>query len=196
MSRQNYRVGLLGGSFNPAHEGHVNISEQALKRLRLNRVWWVITPQNPMKLLTEMSPLKERIEIARNLTRKKPRILVTEIEDLINTKYTADTLKHIIKQYPKFKFIWLMGADNLSQISEWERWASILYTMPVAVFARPTYSLKALNSVAANIFADQRISAQKAINLVNMKPPTWTFLLVPQKNLSATQIRQGVWSKR
>ena len=186
----------MGGSFNPAHEGHVNISEQALRRLRLNRVWWLITPQNPMKLLTEMAPLKERIEVARNLTRNKPRILVTEIEDIINTKYTADTLKHIIKQYPKFRFIWLMGADNLSQISEWERWASIFYTMPVAVFARPTYSLQALNSVAANIFADQRIPAQKAIKLAKMKPPIWTFLLVPQKSLSATQIRQAAWSKR
>ena len=183
------RIGLLGGSFNPAHKGHLYISQQALKRLGLNGVWWVVSPQNPLKSKSEMNSFQSRIETATALASSEPRILTTGIEKNLRTAYTADTLDALTGAYPKIQFIWLMGADNLLQIPKWDRWTSIFLTMPIAVFTRQSYSLRALRGTAAKIFAKNQISIRKIQHLVTMQPPVWAFLVIPENLTSATKIR-------
>jgi len=183
------RIGLLGGSFNPAHKGHLHISQQALKRLGLNGVWWVVSPQNPLKSKSEMNSFQSRIETATALASSEPRILTTGIEKNLRTAYTADTLDALTGAYPKIQFIWLMGADNLLQIPKWDRWTSIFLTMPIAVFTRQSYSLRALRGTAAKIFAKNQISIRKIQHLVTMQPPVWAFLVIPENLTSATKIR-------
>ena len=183
------RIGLLGGSFNPAHKGHLYISQQALKRLGLNGVWWVVSPQNPLKSKSEMNSFQSRIETATALASSEPRILTTGIEKNLRTAYTADTLDALTGAYPKIQFIWLMGADNLLQIPKWDRWTSIFLTMPITVFTRQSYSLRALRGTAAKIFAKNQISIRKIQHLVTMQPPVWAFLVIPENLTSATKIR-------
>lgn len=183
------RIGLLGGSFNPAHKGHLHVSQQAIKRLRLNGVWWIVSPQNPLKSTLEMNSFQSRIEAAAAMASSEPRILATGIEKKLQTTYTADTLAALTDAYPKLQFIWLMGADNLLQIPKWERWTSIFQTMPVAVFTRHSYSLRALRGTAAKIFAKDRISIRKLQQLVNLQPPVWAFIVIPENLISATKIR-------
>ncbi|MBM3952590.1 MAG: nicotinate-nucleotide adenylyltransferase [Rhodospirillales bacterium] len=186
--RRAERIGLLGGSFNPAHEGHLHISRQALARLRLDEVWWLVSPQNPLKPARGMTPLEARIRVARDIARH-PRIRVSAIEAELGTVYTAETLKRLVARFPKIRFVWLMGADNLIQISRWRDWRSIFTTVPVAVFARPAYSLRALASVAARRFAKARISGTAAGALADMRPPAWAFLRIRLSAASATAIR-------
>jgi len=186
--RRAERIGLLGGSFNPAHEGHLHISRQALARLRLDEVWWLVSPQNPLRPARGMTPLEARIRVARDIARH-PRIRVSAIEAELGTVYTAETLKRLVARFPKIRFVWLMGADNLIQISRWRDWRSIFTTVPVAVFARPAYSLRALASVAARRFAKARISGTAAGALADMRPPAWAFLRIRLSAASATAIR-------
>ena len=119
------RIGLFGGSFNPAHEGHLQISEEALRRLGLDRVWWLVSPQNPLKPVCGMAPLAERMESARRLAAGNRRILVTDLETRLGTTYTADTLRALIRLMPRVRFVWLMGADNLIQVHQWQDWPQI-----------------------------------------------------------------------
>ncbi|MBM3732952.1 MAG: nicotinate-nucleotide adenylyltransferase [Acidimicrobiia bacterium] len=186
--RRAKRIGLLGGSFNPAHEGHLHISRQALAKLRLDEVWWLVSPQNPLKPARGMAPLATRIRVARDIARH-PRIRVSAIEAELGTVYTAETLKRLVARFPKIRFVWLMGADNLIQISRWRDWRSIFTTVPVAVFARPAYSLRALASVAARRFAKARISGTAAGALADMRPPAWAFLRIRLSAASAAAIR-------
>ena len=139
MRRPARRIGILGGSFNPAHDGHRHISLEALKRLRLDEVWWLVSPQNPLKPQEGMAPFEDRIEKAKSVA-DHPRIRVTDIEKGFATTYTAETLARLCRRFPNQRFVWLMGADNLSQISRWNRWTRIFHTVPVAVFDRPSYS--------------------------------------------------------
>lgn len=185
------RIGLLGGSFNPAHEGHLHISQLALKHLGLDQIWWLVSPQNPLKPVEGMASLADRMESARKIT-KRSRIVVTDIERTLGTQYTADTLVTLKKKFPGGRFVWLMGADNLLQIDQWNKWASIFMTLPVAIFARPTYSLRAENAKAARRFARFRVNRRKARQLVNMQPPAWAFLKTPLNSISATEIRSRV----
>ena len=181
-------IGLLGGSFNPAHEGHRYISVKALKALGLDEVWWMVSPQNPLKPERGMAPFSKRIEAARKLAHH-PRIKVTGIERHLGTRYTADTLRALKKRLPRGRFVWLMGADNLIQIPHWEEWASIFEAVPIAVFDRPTYSLKARGSKAAQRFRRARISQRRARCLPWMRPPAWVFLGGRTNPASATSIR-------
>ena len=182
------RVGLLGGSFNPAHEGHRYLSELALKRLQLHQVWWVISPQNPLKATGEIAPFEERRAIAEAVG-SHPQIRVTDIERRIGTSHTVDTIMVLQARFPDIRFVWLMGADILLELPQWKRWRHLFQRVPIAVFPRPTYSLRALSSMAARSFADARVPQRQARCLAGMSPPAWTFLQVRPHGQSATQIR-------
>ena len=184
------RIGLLGGSFNPAHAGHRAISTTALRRLRLDAVWWLVAPQNPLKAKTGTAPLRDRVAAAEAVARH-PRIVVSGLEETLGTVYTADTLAALTRRFPRVRFVWLMGADNLSQISRWRRWPEIFATVVVAVFDRPTYSLKALAAPAARRFARQRISENVAGHLTEREPPAWVFIRHRLNAQSSTCIRQS-----
>lgn len=182
------RVGLLGGSFNPAHAGHRHISELALKLLGLDEIWWLVSPQNPLKPRTGMAPLAARLAAAARHSRH-PRLRAGALEAALGTSYTADTLAALTRRLPRTRFVWIMGADNLTQIARWEHWATIFRTMPVAVFARPTYSLRALASKAARRFAKARRTGCGGLRLVGLKPPAWMFFHARLHGASATAIR-------
>ena len=137
------RIGLLGGSFNPAHRGHLHLSLTALQRLDLDEVWWLVSPQNPLKPVAGMAPFAARLDQARQVAAGHKRIRVTDLENRLGgSHYTADTLKALRRRFPRLRFVWLMGGDNLVQIRHWERWAEIFRTVPIAVFDRPSYSAK------------------------------------------------------
>jgi len=188
--RRRPRIGLLGGSFNPAHIGHLHISHLALDRLGLDQVWWLVSPQNPLKPEDGMMPLPERLKSARAIARGRD-FWVTDMEKDLDTQYTAETLKALKGRFPEYRFVWIMGADNLIDIARWNNWTEIFGAVPVAVFARPAYSFKALVSAAARRFAGNRVNESRADGLVDMKPPAWVFLHIPLSPASATRIRGG-----
>ncbi len=182
------RIGLLGGSFNPAHGGHRHISLLALKHLHLDELWWLVSPQNPLKSSNDMAPLGERLASAPALARH-PRIRVSDIETRLHTRYTAATLHALRTRYPQTRFVWLMGADNLAQIPHWERWTEIFRTVPIAVFDRATYSYRALAGKAAQRFAKQRIEGRNAATLADHKAPAWVYFHARRHPASASSIR-------
>ncbi|WP_417454868.1 nicotinate-nucleotide adenylyltransferase [Kiloniella sp.] len=184
------KVGLLGGSFNPAHKAHCQISKEALVHLGLDEVWWLVSPQNPLKDSKGMAPLADRVNSALSIP-KHPKVRVTTIESQIRSVYTADTLSRLKQIFPAVDFTWLMGADNLSQISLWRDWQDIFSTVKVAVFARPGYSLQATNSKAARRFKNVRISEKLARNLSSRSAPAWTVIHGQQLDISSTAIRNG-----
>jgi len=184
------RVGILGGSFNPAHRGHYMVALYALKRLGLDQVWWLVSPQNPLKPISGMAVDEQRLHSARTLA-KDPRIRVTSLEDELRTQYTADTLAALRRRFPHTRFVWLMGADNLADISRWDRWAQIFNAMPVAVLARPSYSVKALAMKAARRFGRFRLPERAARKLAEHRPPAWVFVAGRLNPLSATAIRRA-----
>jgi len=181
-------IGLLGGSFNPAHDGHRHISLSALKRLNLDAVWWMVAPRNPLKDTADLAPFQTRVEQARAVARH-PRIRVTAIERKIGTIYTVDTLSVLVRRFRDVRFVWLMGADNLVQISNWEQWPRIFALVPIAVLVRPSYAFKAQASIAARRFARSRVSEARAAGLAWRKPPAWVFLHIRPHPASATSIR-------
>jgi nicotinate-nucleotide adenylyltransferase len=181
-------VGLLGGSFNPAHDGHRYISLLALKLLYLDELWWLVSPQNPLKPSADMTPFAKRLAQARRIA-NHPRIRVTGIEARLKTRYTADTLRSLRQRFPRTNFVWIMGADNLAQIPRWERWTEIFAAVPIAVFDRATYSFRALAGKAARRFARQRIAAKDAASLADRQPPAWVYFHVRRHPASATSIR-------
>ncbi len=189
-ARRLRRVGVLGGSFNPAHEGHLYISRLALKNLGLDEIWWMVSPQNPLKSPRGMAPFAQRMKSARAMARD-PRVKVTGIEQRLGTRYTADSLRALKSRFPRLKFVWLMGADNLSEIPRWEEWTAIFEAVPIAVFNRPTYSLRALSGKAAQRFARYRLRLRQAKSLAGSKPPAWIFFDARPHPASATSIRQA-----
>jgi nicotinate-nucleotide adenylyltransferase len=182
------RIGLLGGSFNPAHEGHRHISLLALKYLHLDELWWLVSPQNPLKSTNDMAPFAERLASAHAMARH-PRIRVSDIESRLHTRYTADTLHALRSRFPQTRFVWIMGADNLAQIPRWERWTEIFNTVPIAVFDRATYSFRALAGKAAQRFARQRIESRNAAALADQKAPAWVYFHARRHPASASSIR-------
>ena len=186
--RRERRVGLLGGSFNPAHAGHLSVSQEALKRLDLDEIWWLVSPQNPLKPEYGMAPFAARLESAKKMSRNR-HIRVTGIEQRLGTRYTADTLKALKRRFPRVRFVWLMGADNLIQIPDWEEWEKIFKSTPIAVFNRPTYSLRALAGQAAQRFRRARVGERAARRMATMAPPAWAFINMRPHPASATSIR-------
>ena len=189
-ARRGSRVGLLGGSFNPAHKGHLHISTMALNLLGLDRVWWLVSPQNPLKPAAEMAPMRERAASARGLARD-PRITVSTLETDLGTTFTADTLRALHQRFSDTRFVWLMGADNFLQIPRWQRWQEIFETTPVAVFARPSYSFRAIADRAADTYAAARQPVDAARRLADCTPPAWVFLWSAFDTSSATALRRG-----
>ena len=184
------RIGLLGGSFNPAHRGHLEISRTALDRLGLDQVWWLVSPQNPLKPERGMAPLRQRLTGARRLAHG-PRLRASALESALGTVYSADTVTALTRRLPRCHFVWLMGADNLIQISAWKDWETIFRTLPVAVFDRPSYSLRALAATAARRFAGQRLPEAAARDLAERTPPAWVFIHQRLNPQSSTRIRAG-----
>ena len=182
------RVGLLGGSFNPAHDGHRYVSELALKQLQLHQVWWVISPQNPLKSTSEIAPFEKRCAVAKSVA-SHPQIRVSDIERRIGTSHTVDTITVLQARFPEIRFVWLMGADILLELPHWKRWRYLFHRVPIAVYPRPTYSLRALSSMAARSFAGARVPERQVHCLADMRPPAWTFLQVRPHGQSATRIR-------
>ena len=178
----------MGGSFNPAHSGHLHLGLLAIRRLALDEVWWLVSPQNPLKPVDGMAPLDERLAQATAVAQHS-HIRVTDIEASLGSRYTADTLTALKKRFPATHFVWLMGADNLKQISRWERWTRIFKLAPIAIFARPAYSLPALGSMAARRFARHRMFPGSARRLAMAPPPAWVFFATRMDPLSATAIR-------
>ncbi len=183
------RVGLLGGSFNPAHEGHLHISRLALKALKLDYVWWLVSPQNPLKPVAGMAPLADRLAAARALAAENPRIVVSDIEARLGTVYTAETLARLTEMFPETRFVWLMGADNLVQIPRWRHWMRIFRTVPVAIFDRPSYSLRAVSGQAARRFARFQLPQHRAGALIRHRPPAWVFIRGRKSPASASALR-------
>jgi nicotinate-nucleotide adenylyltransferase len=181
-------IGLLGGSFNPPHLAHRQISEIVLKRLGLDQIWWLVTPGNPLKARSELAPLSERLVLARAVA-KNPRIEVTSFERDLPTAYTAATLAFLKRRSPLVRFVWIMGADNLASFHRWRRWREILTMVPVVVVDRPGWRFKAFASKAARAFAASRVPEGKARGLLAMPPPAWTFLTGPLSSLSSTELR-------
>lgn len=181
------RIGLLGGSFDPAHEGHVRLTEEALKRFGLDRVWWLVTPGNPLKA-RQPAPLADRIAHARRIM-DDPRVVVTGIEARLNTRLTVETIAELQALYPRVRFVWLMGSDNLVQFSQWERWQDIAARVPIGVLARPGTRLKARLSKAARIMARDRLPEDQSEGLGAAVPPAWVLVNMPMSNASSTAIR-------
>lgn len=181
------RIGLLGGSFDPAHEGHVNITEAALRAFRLDRVWWLVSPGNPLKARGP-APMADRIARARRLL-TDPRIVVTDLEQRLGTRMTADTITGLTRICPGVRLVWLMGSDNLLQFHRWDRWREIAATVPIGVLARPGSRTAARHSVAAQVMARARLPLSQAGTLAACTPPAWVLVNLPMSRQSSTALR-------
>ncbi|PJF07815.1 nicotinic acid mononucleotide adenylyltransferase [Pseudorhodobacter sp. MZDSW-24AT] len=183
-------IGLLGGSFDPAHEGHVHITREAMKRLGLDQVWWLVSPGNPLKA-RQPAPMAARLAMARGVMRH-PRVVVTDLEARLGTRFTHETLVRLQALYPGVRFVWLMGADNLVQFHRWDRWQDILARVPVAVLARPGAGVKARLSRAAQAFRSKQLDRGEWLG--TRRPPVWAFLNLPMNGASSSAIRaRGAW---
>ncbi|CAN7501677.1 nicotinate-nucleotide adenylyltransferase [Phenylobacterium sp. LjRoot219] len=182
------RVGLFGGSFNPAHDGHAHVAETARTRLKLDRVIWLVSPQNPLKSAADTASLAARLDGARRVARG-PSMKVSDAETRLGVQYTIDTVRALKARHPGVKFVWIMGADGLAGFHRWRGWAEILREIPVAVIARPGVSLPSRFSPAARRFARFRRPAADAAGLLGAAPPAWVFLTAPLNHESSTDLR-------
>ncbi|WP_371747309.1 nicotinate-nucleotide adenylyltransferase [Acuticoccus sp. I52.16.1] len=183
------RIALFGGSFNPPHPGHRAVADTALRRLGVDRVWWMVTPGNPLKSNKELLPLLERIRLTERLA-DHPRMIVTAFEAAAGVRYSADAIGYLTRRYPAVRFVWLMGADNLATLHRWQGWRRIVRTVPVAVVDRPGASLPAISSTAARAFAAARRPESQAGALAWATPPAWVFLHAPLNPNSSTALRE------
>jgi nicotinate-nucleotide adenylyltransferase len=188
------RIGLLGGSFNPPHEAHRAISRFALKRLKLDRVWWLLSPGNPLKDTAALRDLAARAEAAEAVA-DDPRIDVSCLEAVIGTRYTIDTITHLRRRLSGVRLVWIMGADNLAQFHRWQDWRRIAAAVPIAVIDRPPQSFRALAAPAAQALARYRLPENEAASLADQRAPAWVFLTGLKLNLSSTVLRNpdGSW---
>ena len=186
-------VGLLGGSFDPAHDGHVHITKAALERFGLDRVWWLISPANPLKTRGP-APIGERMAAAKSVM-QHPRVTVTDIEERLGTRYTAQTIVALQAAYPGVHFVWLMGADNLAQFHRWQDWREIMERVPVGVLARPGDRISARMSKTARLYRAHRLIGRASQLLGRAEAPMWSFVNLPMSQSSSTAIRAaGEWS--
>ena len=182
------RIGLYGGSFDPPHAGHRHVATTALRRLRLDRIWWIVTPGNPLKDHSHLAARAERLAATRALARH-PRMDVTDIEATIGAVYTADTLRFLTRRCPDVRFIWIMGADSLAGFHRWRDWRAISALVPIAIVDRPGWTLRAMRSPAALTLAGARISQPQLVTLSDRRPPAWAVLYGPRSALSSTALR-------
>ncbi|MCP3970619.1 MAG: nicotinate-nucleotide adenylyltransferase [Rhodobacteraceae bacterium] len=191
-ARPGQTIGLLGGSFDPAHGGHVHVTREALKRFGLDRVWWLVSPGNPLKN-QDPAPLERRMVAARKVM-QHPRVVVSDFEERADTRYTAQTLASLTRCYPGVRFVWLMGADNLASFHRWEQWRTIFETVPIGIVARPGDRIAARHSKAAATYRHARLRGRNSLLLPYGPAPLWCFVNVPMANMSSSAIRaQGDW---
>jgi nicotinate-nucleotide adenylyltransferase len=174
------RIGLLGGSFNPAHSGHLYVSETALRRLKLDSVWWLVSPGNPLKAEAGMAPFAARLQGARTLAGRHPRIHVSDLEQKLGTRYTIDTITALERRFPEIQFVWLIGSDNLAQFSRWRRWQELARKIPIAVVQRPGSILASLHAPLIRRFGTTREL---------FRPPAVMILDGARNHESATRLR-------
>jgi len=184
------RIGLYGGSFNPPHAAHRAASLLAARRLRLDRVWWLVSPGNPLKNNSGLPPLGERIELCREVARH-PALVPTGLEAGLGTRYSYDTVAALVTRFPAVRFVWLMGADNLASFHRWQRWCDIADLVPIAVIDRMGDTFKAMASPAASALARWRIDETDAPRLASLPAPAWVYLHGLKSPLSSTAIRAG-----
>ena len=185
-------VGLFGGSFNPAHDGHALVAETAMRRLGLDRVVWLVSPQNPLKDTRDSAPLGERMASARaaaGLAASGPAMIVSDFETRAGTQWTIDTLRALTARHPGVRFVWLMGSDNLATFHRWRGWTDIMRTMPMAVISRPGSLHHSRTAPAAARFASARVPTSQARLLPGMEAPAWTWLTAPLNPRSSTALR-------
>ncbi len=191
--RAGMTVGLLGGSFDPPHAGHVHITREALKRFGLDHVFWLVSPGNPLKQRGPAT-MVQRMDAARAIM-QHPRVTVSDFEARAGTRYTAETLAVLCKRYPGVRFVWLMGADNLAQFHQWKDWRQIMDTIPVGVLARPGDRIAARTGKAADVYRHAKIPGRCSHLLARAQAPAWCFVNTPMKSISSTAIRaRGQWS--
>ena len=181
-------IGIMGGTFNPPHEGHRIVAQTSLARLGLSRVWWLVTPGNPLKDHADLKDLSKRIASVSELA-NHPNFEVTAFESDLAAPYTATTLAFVKRRFPATRFVWLMGADNLASFHRWQHWQDIAATFPIAVVDRPGWHLPALSGRAAHLFARDRLPENRAKTLIYQKPPCWTFLSTRLSPLSSSALR-------
>src|SRR6201993_531877 len=194
LATEGMHIGLLGGSFNPPHLAHRAISLFAIKRLRLDRVWWLVSPGNPLKDNGTLHELEKRAQAAREMA-ADPRIDVTCLESVIGTRYTVDTVRYLRRRASGLRFVWIMGADNLAQFHRWQNWRRIAAEVPIAVIDRPPQSFRALAAPAAQALARYRLPENQASRLADAPAPAWVFLTGMKLSLSSTGLRNpdGSW---
>ena len=189
--RHRLRVGLLGGSFNPAHEGHLHVARQAMTRLRLDQLWLMVSPGNPLKPANGMAPFVERLASAEQIADGR-RIIATDIEQRLGTRYTRDTMRALTRRFPAQQFVWLMGADNLSQLPRWGNWLRIMRAMPMLVLPRPGATRPALAGQVVSRFRKHRLPARSGLCLPIAAAPCWILLPVKENPASATALRRKI----
>lgn len=182
------RIGLFGGSFNPPHEAHREVSLMAMKRLGLDRIWWLVTPGNPLKDTRGLPPVEERVAAAQKLA-DHPRIDATGFEAVTGLKYSCDTITYLLRECPDVRFVWIMGADNLKGFHRWKNWRAIFGLIPIAIMDRGGISLQATSGPAAIHFARARIPENQAMTLADRQPPAWVYLHGIKSTLSSTALR-------
>lgn len=188
------RIGLLGGSFDPPHAGHVHITLEAMKRFGLDQVWWLVSPGNPLKSHGP-AKLNRRLEAARNLM-QHPRVFVSDFEAQANTRFTAQTVARLQDTVPQAQFVWLMGADNLAQFHRWKDWHTIMQQIPIGVLARPGEHMVARTARAAQMYRTARLHPRSNRRLGGMAAPAWGFANVPLRAISSSELRQkGAWPR-
>lgn len=189
LAQPGQRIGIMGGSFNPPHEGHLIVARTALNRLKLDQLWWLVTPGNPLKAHDGLAPLASRMAGCRRLAGANPRMKVTGFEAELGSAYTAVTLAFLKRRRPDLDFVWVMGADNLAHFHFWQNWRGIMRMMPVAVVDRPAWRFKALASPAAQAMRGQAIPEGCSRRLPAMMPPVWVFLTSKLSSLSSSELR-------
>lgn len=193
LTRPGQVIGLLGGSFDPPHAGHLHISREALKRFDLDQLWWLVSPGNPLKAHGPQ-PMVQRMAAARTLVAGDPRIHISDFEAQAGTRYTAETLAALQAARPGRHFVWLMGADNLAQFHHWQDWQEIMARVPMGILARPGKRTLARTSTAAKIYEHARLPGRMSQLLARSAPPAWCFVNVPMRDISSTHLRQsGAW---
>lgn len=192
LARAGQVVGLLGGSFDPPHAGHVHLTREALKRFGLDQVWWLVSPGNPLKTRGP-APIERRLSACRAIM-DHPRVGISDFEVHAGTRYTAQTLAALQAAHPGVRFVWLMGADNLAQLDQWQDWRSIIESVPVGVLARPGQRISARMSKAARIYAHARLPGRMSHLLAGAHAPCWCFINMPMRAISSTGLRaEGQW---
>jgi nicotinate-nucleotide adenylyltransferase len=180
------KIGLFGGSFNPAHQGHLHVAKAGLRELGLDQIWWFVSPQNPLK--PTQPSYESRVDTVRALN-LPPRMRISDFEQKSGTNYTIDLLEALKQRHPKTRFVFMMGADNFGQLPQWRRWRDIMALLPIAVIARPGETIRSRLSQTARQYGDDRLNELYAVALAEMTAPCWTYLTLPLDNSSSTAIR-------